>query len=63
MDNFLANLKVLLAEAADNVMVAGSWLFLIIAFFFAMSEPKAALLPLAIGVGCFLLARRGDTEV
>ncbi|MGQ7844888.1 hypothetical protein ACUNV4_10445 [Granulosicoccus sp. 3-233] len=58
----MANLKVLLAEAGDNVMVAGSWLFLIIAFFFAMAEPTAALLPLALGVGCFLLARKNDTE-
>lgn len=54
------NLKILLAEAGENVMVAGSWLFLIIAFFGAMAEPKAALLPLALGVGCFLLARKND---
>lgn len=56
------NLKVLLAEAGENVMVAGSWLFLIIAFLAAMAEPKAALLPLIIGVGCYLLARKNDTE-
>ncbi len=54
------NLKILLAEAGENIMVAGSWLFLIIAFFGAMAEPKAALLPLALGVGCFLLARKND---
>ena len=55
-------LKVLIAEAGENVMVAGSWMFLIIAFLAAMAEPKAALLPLALGVGCFLLARKNDTQ-
>lgn len=54
-------LKVLLAEAGENVLVAGSWLFLIIAFFAAIAEPFAALLPFVLGVGCYLLARRNDT--
>lgn len=57
----MSNVKVLMAEAGENVMVAGSWLFLIIAFLAAMAEPKAALLPLVIGVGCYLLARKNDT--
>lgn len=56
------NVKILLAEAGENLMVAGSWLFLVIAFFFAMAEPQAALLPLAIGVGCYLLARMNDPQ-
>lgn len=55
-------LKILLEEALDNVLVAGSWLFLIIAFLAALAEPMAALLPLVLGVGCYVLARRNDGE-
>ena len=58
----LSQLKELLTEAGDNTMIAGSYMFLFIAFFAAMAVPKAALLPLALAVGCYLLARKGEAE-
>ncbi|MFK7856950.1 MAG: hypothetical protein AB8B79_22740 [Granulosicoccus sp.] len=55
-------LKALLAEAAENTMVAGSCMFLFIAFFAAIPEPKAALLPLALAAGCYGIARLKDPD-
>ena len=52
----MEHLKTLLNEALDNLLVAASLLFLIIAFLFAMAEPKAALFPLALGVLAYLAA-------
>lgn len=56
----MSQFKILLAEAGDNTLIAGSYLFLIIAFFAAMAVPKAALLPLALAVGCYLVARKNE---
>jgi len=58
----LNTLKTLLAESLDNVLVAGSVMFLFTAFFSALVEPKAALVPLAVGVGCYLFARLKDKD-
>lgn len=52
--------KVLFAEALDNLLVAGSCMFLILSFFTAIAEPKAALLTLAIGVAFYAGARLKD---
>lgn len=52
MDSF----KQLMQEASENILVAGSLIFIVIAFFAAIAEPFAALLPLAIGVGCYIVA-------
>ncbi|MFK7892971.1 MAG: hypothetical protein AB8B63_19305 [Granulosicoccus sp.] len=49
-------LKTLFQEASENILVAGSMIFILIAFFAAFAEPFAALLPLAVGVGCYVLA-------
>lgn len=54
-------LKILLAEAGERLLVAGSYMFLFIAFFAAIATPKAALLPLAIAVVCYLLERRKES--
>ncbi len=43
-------------------MIAGSYMFLVIAFFAAMAVPTAALLPLALAMGCYLLARRNEAS-
>ncbi|ASJ74909.1 hypothetical protein [Granulosicoccus antarcticus] len=53
-------LKIMLAESGERTLVAGSYMFLVIAFFAAMAVPKAALLPLALGVGCYLLERKNE---
>jgi len=58
----LNTLKTLLAESLDNVLVAGSVMFLFTAFFSAFVEPKAALVPLAVGIGCYLFARLKDKD-
>lgn len=50
-------IKTLFAESKENTLVAGSCLFLIIAFLAAFVEPKAALLPLVLGAGCYVGAR------
>lgn len=55
-------IKTLLAEAADNVPVAGCIMFFFIAFIAAIAEPVASLLPLALGVGCYLLAYFKDQQ-
>jgi len=46
----MSHLKTLFAEAMDNLLVAASLLFIIIAFLAAFVEPKAALFPLFLGV-------------
>lgn len=56
------HLKVLFAESLDNLLVAGSCMFLILSFFTAISEPKAALFTLAIGVAFYAGARLTDKE-
>ena len=53
----LVIIKSLFAESLDNILVAGSCLFLILSFFTAIAEPKAALLTLAISVGFYGIAR------
>lgn len=50
-------LKILLSEAADNLLVAASLMFLVIAFLAAIAEPMAALFPLALCVVFYLIAR------
>ena len=52
----------LFAEAVDNPLVAGSCMFLIIAFFAAIPEPKAALFPLALAALCYGVERYKDAE-
>ena len=56
-------LKTLFAEAAENTLVAGCCIFLIIAFFAAIPEPKAALFPLALAAICYAVARWKDVDV
>ena len=58
----MSQLKVLLSEAGDDTMIAGSYMFLVIAFFAAMAVPKAALLPLVLAMGCYLLARKNEAS-
>ena len=58
----MSQLKLLLTEAGDDTMIAGSYMFLVIAFFAAMAVPKAALLPLALAMGCYLLARKNEAS-
>jgi hypothetical protein len=53
-------IKSLLAESLENTLVAGSCLFLILSFFTAFVEPKAALLTLAVGVAFYAGARFKD---
>ncbi len=53
-------IKTLFAESLDNTLVAGSCMFFLIAFLGAFVEPKAALFPLVLGVGCYLVARMKD---
>lgn len=55
-------LKVLLAEALDNLLVAASLMFLVIAFLAAFAEPMAALVPLALCVIFYLIARYKDSD-
>lgn len=55
-------IKTLLKEASENLLVAASLMFLFIAFFAALAEPKASLLPFVISVGCYLLARFKDQD-
>ena len=55
-------LKVLLAEALDNLLVAASLMFLVIAFLAAIAEPMAALVPLALCVIFYLVARYKDSD-
>lgn len=62
MDNVISTLKILLAESLDNVLVAGSFMFLIIAFFAAIAEPVAALLPLALSVALYGVAHFQDAD-
>ena len=60
MDKLKTVLKTLLAESLDSIPVAGSCLFLILSFFTAFVEPKAALLTLAISAGFYGFARLND---
>jgi len=53
-------IKSLFAESLDNLLVAGSCMFLILSFFTAFAEPKAALLTLVIGVAFYAAARFKD---
>lgn len=62
MNNVLNTLKELLAESLDNVLVAGSLMFLLIAFFAAIAEPVAALLPLALSVALYGVAHYQDVD-
>ena len=55
-------IKTLLVEASENVLVAGSILFLFIALVAAIAEPVAALLPFALAVGCYLVAYYKDQQ-
>ena len=55
-------LKTLFAEALDNTLVAGSCMFLFIAFIAAIPEPKAALFPLVLAGVCYGVARIKDAE-
>jgi len=58
----LNNFKILMSEAADNLLVAASLMFLVIAFFAAIAEPVAALLPLALCVVFYLIARYKESD-
>jgi len=51
-----------MSEAADNLLVAASLMFLVIAFFAAIAEPVAALLPLALCVVFYLIARYKESD-
>ncbi|MBX2878507.1 MAG: hypothetical protein KTR32_01185 [Granulosicoccus sp.] len=55
-------LKTLFAEAMDNVLVAGSFIFLFIAFIAAIVEPGAALLPFVLAIACYLVAYFKDQK-
>jgi len=61
-DTKLNIIKSLFAESLENVLVAGSCLFLILSFFTAFAEPKAALLTLVIGVAFYAVARFTDQD-
>lgn len=58
----LVIIKTLFAESLENTLVAGSCLFLIIAFVAAIVEPKAALVPLVLGVVFYGFARLQDNS-
>lgn len=58
--NTMEIIKTLFAESLDNLLVAGSCLFIILSFFTAIAEPKAALLTLAVSVGFYAAARFTD---
>lgn len=60
IESALDIIKSLFAESLDNILVAGSCLFLILSFFTAIAEPKAALFTLAVGVAFYAGARYKD---
>ena len=60
INKLLDIVKTLFAESLENLLVAGSCLFLILSFFTAFVEPKAALFTLAVGVAFYALARLKD---
>ncbi|MFT4730290.1 MAG: hypothetical protein ACI9UN_004813, partial [Granulosicoccus sp.] len=49
-------------ESLENLLVAGSCMFLILSFFTAFAEPQAALVTLAVGVAFYAGARYKDQE-
>jgi hypothetical protein len=62
MNQMKSMFKSLFAESLENLLVAGSCMFLILSFFTAFAEPKAALVTLAVGVAFYAGARYKDQE-
>ena len=60
MDSVKNTIKTLFNESLDNLLVAGSCMFLILSFFAAFAEPKAALVTLAVAAAFYAFARLKD---